>query len=100
MATTSARDKNPRATRQPLTMILWQEALLEWGIPVILIAAIACLALLGAFEEIAHTTGVLALGWLLLLLVGFLLFKPILTGAAVETRHKSLTWGLAFVWIT
>lgn len=98
MATTSTRDKNPRATRQPLTMILWQEALLAWGIPIVLIAAIVCFALLGAFEQVAHTTGVLALGCLLLLLVGFLLFKPILTGA-VEARHKPLTWGLALVWI-
>src|SRR5215471_7600033 len=98
MATASSRDKNLRAARPPLTLLLWQDALLEWGVPVILIGAIVCFALLGAFEQIAHTTGVLALGCLLLLLVGFFLFKPILISAD-EAQRKLLTWGLAFMWI-
>jgi hypothetical protein len=97
MATTSTRDKNPRATRQPLTTILWQDALLEWGIPAILIAVIVCFALLGAFEQIAHTTGVLALGrsaaacW-----VPAVQTNP--HWPRRRTRHKPFL-GLAFVWI-
>jgi hypothetical protein len=40
----------------------------------------------------------LTLGCLALLLVGFLLFKPLLT-SAVESRIKLLTWGFALVWV-
>ncbi len=98
MATTSSRGKNPRGTQPPLTLLLWQDSLLEWGIPAILIGAIVCVALLGAFEVLAQTTGVLTLGCLLLLLVGFFLFKPLLTGAA-EAQRQPFVWGLAGVWI-
>ncbi|MGE0683879.1 MAG: hypothetical protein AB7P69_23625, partial [Candidatus Binatia bacterium] len=97
MATTSTRGKNPQ-TAQPLFWLLWQDALLEWGLPVTLIGAIICFALLGAFEQIAQTTGILTLGGLLLLLVCFLLFKPTLTNA-IETKLKSFTWGLALAWL-
>jgi hypothetical protein len=96
MATTSTRGKNPH-TAQPLFWLLWKDTVLEWGFPVILIGAIICFALLGAFEQIAQATGVLALGGLLLLLVCFLLFKPLLT-SAIETKLKSFAWGLAFAW--
>jgi hypothetical protein len=97
MATTSTRDKNPQPT-QPLSWLLWRDALLEWGLPVILIGAIICFVLLGVFEQIAQSTSVLALGGLLLLLVCFLLFKPILTNA-IETKLKPFAWGLALAWL-
>ena len=72
------RGKSPRPS-PPLTLLLWQDALLEWGIPVVLLGAILCFVLLGSFAQIAPTSGVLGLGWSLLLLVGFLLFKPLLS---------------------
>lgn len=97
MATASTRGKNSR-TSPPLSWLLWQEAFLEWGIPVTLIGALICFALLGAFEQIAQTTGVLALGSLLLLLACFFLFKPILANT-IETKLKSFAWGLACVWL-
>jgi hypothetical protein len=97
MATTSTRGKNPQ-TAQPLFWLLWRDALLAWGFPITLIGAIIGFALLGAFEQITQTTGVLALGGLLLLLVCFLLFKPLLTHA-IETKLKSFAWGLALAWL-
>jgi hypothetical protein len=97
MATAPSRGKNARST-PPITLLLWQDALLEWGIPTILIGAMAAVALLGAFEVLAQTTGVLTLGCLLLVLVGFFLFKPLLIGAA-NTERRPLTWGLAAVWL-
>jgi len=97
MATASTRGKNPR-TAQPLSWLVWQDALLEWGIPVILMSAIVGFALLGAFAQIAQTTGVLALGGLLLLLICFLLFKPILI-SVMTTKLKFCTWGLALSWL-
>jgi hypothetical protein len=97
MATASTRGK-PSRSAQPFAMALWQGALLAWGLPVILIGAIIGVALLGAFDQILHTTGVLTLNGLLLLLVAFLLFKPILT-STTEGHNTSLVWGLAFAWL-
>lgn len=97
MATASTRGKHSRPV-QPVSLLLWQDALVEWGIPVVLIGALIVVALLGAFDEISRTTGVLTLGCVLILLVAFLLFKPILTSAA-EARLRSLTWGFALVWL-
>jgi hypothetical protein len=79
-------------------MALRRDTILRWGTPAILIGALVVVALLGAFDEIAHTTGVLTLGSLLLLLVAFLLFKPVLTGT-IERQHKLLLWGLALAWL-
>jgi prepilin signal peptidase PulO-like enzyme (type II secretory pathway) len=79
-------------------MALWQDTLLEWGIPVILIGALVSVALLGAFDEIAPTTGVLTLSGLLLLFVAFLLFKPVLM-SATEVQYKPWIWGLALAWL-
>lgn len=76
----------------------WQDALLEWGVPVILLGALISVALLGAFDEISHTTGVLTLIGLLLLLTAFLLFKPVLSHT-IEGRHKLATWGLLLAWL-
>lgn len=97
MATASTRNKNARGA-QPLTMLLWRDALLEWGITAALLGALLCFALLGIFELIAHTTGVLAIGWLLLSLIGFLLFKPVFMGT-LEEQLKRWTWGFVAVWI-
>jgi hypothetical protein len=97
MATASTRGKNPRSA-QPVTLLLWQDALVEWVIPVILISALVTVSLLGAFEQIPHTTGVLTLGCLLLLLVAFLLFKPLLM-EVTATQLKALTWAFAAVWV-
>ncbi|TMA59622.1 MAG: hypothetical protein E6J80_03425 [Deltaproteobacteria bacterium] len=97
MATAPTRGK-PTQTVSPLTLLLWQETLLSWGIPLFLIGVIAVVALLGAFGQIAQPTGVAILGCLLLLLVGFSLFRTVLTGT-VEPRLKALTWGLGFAWI-
>lgn len=97
MATASTRGRSSRST-QPFIMALWQDVLFEWGIPVILIGAIIGVTLLGAFDQILHTTGVLTLNGLLLLLVAFLLFKPILA-STTEGQNKSLIWGLAFAWL-
>jgi hypothetical protein len=77
---------------------MWQDALLNWGIPLLLGGAILVVALLGAFEQIATPTGVSTLGCLLLLFVGFFLFKPLLSGT-VEPRLKLLTWGFALAWV-
>src|SRR6059036_3447719 len=93
MATAPTRGK-PTQTVSPLTLLLWQETLLSWGIPLFLVGAMAVVALLGAFGQIAQPTGVTILGCLLLLLVGFSLFRTVLTGT-VEPRLKALTWGLA-----
>lgn len=98
MATAPTRGKSAHTT-PPLTLLLWQEALLSWGIPLLLGAAIIITALLSAFEQIAPPTGVSSLSCLLLLLVGFFLFKPVLTGV-VEPRLTAMTWGLGLAWIT
>jgi len=98
MATASTRGKNLRPAR-PVSLILWQDALVEWVIPIVLVGALISVSLLGAFEQISHTTGVLALGCLLLLLVAFLLFKPLLLTETVEARLKRITWGFAAVWV-
>jgi hypothetical protein len=95
MATASTRGKAPR---QPFLLVLWQDALLAWGIPIILLAAIAGVALLGAFDAIVHTTGVLTLSLLLLVLCAFLLFKPVLT-SATDVQYKPFIWGLALLWL-
>ena len=97
MATVSTRGKSPRPS-QPLLMLLWQEALLDWGIPTLLGAAIAIVALLAILDQVAPTAGVLALGFLLLLLVVFFPVKVALTGA-IESRLKALTLGFSLAWI-
>lgn len=97
MATASTRNKNTRGA-QPLTMMLWKDALLEWGIVATLFGALACFALLGVFELIAQTTGLVAIGWLLLLLIGFLLFKPVFM-RPIEEHLKLWTWGFVAVWL-
>jgi hypothetical protein len=97
MATASTRGKNVRTSPQ-VTLLLWRDALLSWGIPLFLVGALVVIALLGAFAQIAQSTGVSTLGCLLLLLVGFFLFKPLLTGA-VEPRLRTMTWVLALAWV-
>ena len=57
MATAPTRGK-PTQTVSPLTLLLWQETLLSWGIPLFLVGAMAVVALLGAFGQIAQPTGV------------------------------------------
>lgn len=97
MATASTRKKTTRSV-QPLTRLLWQDALLEWGIVATLLGALLCFVLLGIFEFIAQTTGVVAIGWLLLSLIGFLLFKPVFM-RPIEEHLKLWTWGFAAVWL-
>ena len=98
MATISSRGKNPQ-TVQNLSWLLWQDTLLEWGIPTILVGTMACFVLLGMIGKIALPIGVLVVGGMLLLLCCFLLFKPLLT-QATTTKLKSFTWGLALAWVT
>lgn len=81
-----------------LRQAFWQDDLLKWGVPIILLGALISVALLGAFDEISHTTGVLTLIGLLLLLVAFLLFKPVLTHP-IGAQHKFATWGLLLAWL-
>lgn len=96
MATISTRrGKRPA---QSLVWLLWQEAFFGWGLPAILIGGIVCFALLGAFEQIAQTTGVLTIGGLLLVLICFFLFKPLLTNP-FETKFKLFAWGLTLFWL-
>ena len=67
MAPAPARGKNTRPA-QSLTLLLWQDALLSWGIPVLLGGAIAVVVVLSSLEQIPQSTGIVVLGWLLLLL--------------------------------
>jgi hypothetical protein len=97
MATASTPSKNAR-TAAHLTFLLWQEALLSWGIPLLLVGTIVVTALLGMFNLIAQATSVATLGCLLILLVGFFLFRAVLTDT-VSPRVKILTWAFAFAWI-
>jgi hypothetical protein len=97
MATASTHGKNVRPSPAFATF-MWQEALFEWGIPALLGAGIAVVALLSLLDEIALTTGVTALGILLLLLVIFFPLKLALS-AAVEPRSKAFILGFSLVWI-
>jgi len=97
MAPTPTHKKNVR-TVQSVRRLLWQEALLNWGIPLLLGGAIAVVAALGAFEVIAQATGIAILGWLLLLLMAFMTFRPALLGTTPFNRW-TLTLGVSLFWI-
>lgn len=97
MATASTRGKNVRPSPMFPTFV-WQEALFDWGIPSLLGGGIAVVALLGILNEIATTTGVPLLGFLLLLLVLFFPLKLALSGT-VEPRLKAFILGFAVVWV-
>lgn len=97
MATASTRGKNVRSSTV-LPMFAWQEVLFDWGIPSLLGGGIAVVALLSLLNEISPTTGVSALGFLLLLLIVFFPLKLALSGA-VEPRVKAFILGFSLVWI-
>jgi hypothetical protein len=97
MATASTRGKNVRPS-SPFPMLMWKGALFDWGIPVLLGGGIAVVALLAILSEVAPTTGVTALGCLLLLLIVFFPLKIALSGAS-EPRLKALALGFSLVWI-
>lgn len=97
MAKVSTRGKNVRTTPS-LTLLLWQDALLSWGIPLFLGVAIGTVALLGALNQISQTMGTTALGWLLLLLIVFFPLRTALT-ATVEPHLKVLTLGFGLAWV-
>ena len=97
MATASTRGKNVRPSPM-FPMFVWQEALFDWGLPLLLGGGIAVVVLLSLLDEIAPTTGVSALGFLLLLLVIFFPLKIALS-SAVEPRIKALILGFSLVWI-
>lgn len=98
MATASIQRK-PLHPRRSLTWFLWQEALLSWGIPLLLIGAMAVVAILGFFDLIEQVIGVATLGWLLLLVVAFFTFRAALTGVP-QSRLKTWTVGLGLIWVT
>jgi hypothetical protein len=85
-------------TGPPLTLLLWQDALLSWGIPLLLVGVGAVVTALGTLNHIAPTTAVTAAGWLLLLLIIFFPLKTLLTDTS-DPRLKPLTWGFALAWI-
>src|SRR5262249_56191153 len=95
MATASTRGKNVRPSPMFPTFV-WQEALFDWGIPSLLGGGIAVVALLGILNEIATTTGVPLLGFLLLLLLIFFPLKLALSGT-VEPRPQAFILPLAVV---
>jgi hypothetical protein len=97
MATVSMQKEDGRP-RRSLTWLLWQEALLSWGIPLLLIGAMAVMATLGFFDLIGQIVGVAVLGWLLLLVVAFFTFRAALTGVP-QSKLKTWTVGLSLVWI-
>jgi len=97
MATASTRGKNVRPS-PPFPMLIWKEALFDWGIPLLLGGGIAVVALLAILSKIAPTSGVTALGCLLLLLIVFFPLKIALSGAG-ESRLKALILGFSLVWI-
>ncbi len=97
MATASTRGKNVRPSPL-LPMFQWQDALLDWGIPLLLGGGIAVIALLSILDEIAPTTGVTTLGFLLLLLILFFPLKTVLS-STIEPRLKTLALGFSLVWI-
>src|SRR2546422_3039865 len=97
MATASTRGKNVRPSSS-FSMFMWQEALFDWGIPLLLGAGIAVVVLLSLLDEIASTTGVTALGSLLLLLLIFFPLKTALSGT-VEPRLKAFILGFSVAWI-
>jgi hypothetical protein len=97
MATASTHGKNVRPSSS-FSMFMWQEALFDWGIPLLLGAGIAVVALLSLLDEIASTTGVTALGSLLLLLLIFFPLKTALSGT-VEPRLKTFILGFSVAWI-
>jgi hypothetical protein len=96
MATASTHGKNVRSA-QAATPLLWQDALLSWGIPTLLGGAIVIIALLAVIDEIAPSTGVTALGFLLLLVMFFPL-RAVLA-EAIEPHQKTLMLGLSLLWI-
>src|SRR5262249_60261928 len=97
MATASTRGKNVRPSPMFPTFV-WQEALFDWGIPSLLGGGIAGVALLGILNEIATTTGVPLLGFLLLLLVLFFPLKLALSGT-VEPRLKPFILWFGVFWV-
>lgn len=97
MAAASTHRKKVR-TVQSVRWLLWQEALLNWGIPLLLGGVIAVVAALGALEVVAQTTGLATLGWLLLLLVAFLTFRAALIGT-VPFNRWALTLGVSLIWL-
>lgn len=97
MATTLSHGKNSKAA-QHISRLLWQDAILEWGIPTLLIGAIVSFILLGLLGLITLAIGVLGTSGMLLLFCCFLLFKPLLT-QSMAAKLKSFTWGLAVAWV-
>ena len=88
MATTLPSGKGTRSASF-LSFLLWREALVSWGIPLILVGTIGVFAVLGGFAAIAQSTGVLAIGCLVLVLLLFFLLRALLTDTA-EPRLR--TW--------
>jgi len=99
MATASSRGKTVRPA-QSATLLFWRDALFSWGVPLLLAGAIGVIAFLGAFDEIAQSTGIVALGWLLLLLLLFFLLQSTFATGDARLRPWMLTFGLAWLAIT
>lgn len=100
MPTAPTRSKNIRPA-QPVTLVLWQKTLLNWGMPILLGGALAVVTVLVFLNWIAPAPGILALGISLLLLIVFFPLKTALSGG-VEARLKTLVvgFGLALIVVT
>ena len=97
MATTlsSGRGSHPAAS---LSFLLWQEALISWGIPLILIGTIGVFAVLGGLAVISQSTGILAIGCLVLVLLLFFLLRGLLTSTA-DPRLRTWVPILSVGWL-
>jgi hypothetical protein len=87
MATPLSSGKRTRSSS--LSFLLWWEAFIGWGIPLILVGTLGVFAVLGGLAVIAQSTGILAIGCLILVLLLFFLLRALLPGT-VEPRLR--TW--------
>lgn len=99
MATASSRSKTARPT-QSVRLFLWRDALFSWGIPLLLVGAMGIIAFLGGFDEIAQSTGIVALGWISLLILLFFLLQSALATGDTRLRTWAFAFGLAWIAIT
>lgn len=97
MATMSSSGKGTRPASS-LSFLFWREAFVSWGIPLVLVGAIGVFAILGGFDAVAQSTGVLAIGCLALVLLLFFLLRALLTTTA-EPRLRIWALALGVGWL-
>lgn len=97
MRTPSHRAK-PLSGTPSLTLLLWQETLLSWGIPAFLVVCMVVVILLATFTGLPTVEGIILLGWFLLLLVAFYPLRTAVQTAA-GSRRKLMVLAFGVAWI-